>query len=66
MLKSRMADHDGFIYNFDDLFAIAQQCWDSITLEEINREVAKMPIRYRLVLKERGGVICDFHHTPEE
>jgi len=66
ILKRKMAAWDGMVYNFDDLFAIAQQCWNRITLREINRQVEKMPIRYRQVHKEHGGIISDFHHTPEE
>lgn len=65
MLKSRMRHTEGMVTDFDELFAIAQKVWSGITLEEVNRQILKVPIRYKLVRKERGRTIADWHHTPE-
>lgn len=66
MLKSKMRNIKGVINDFDELFAIAQQCSEVITMEDVNKEVKKMPIRYRQLRTQRGRAISDWHHTPEK
>jgi hypothetical protein len=54
LLKNRIADIPGSGNSLDNLWAAAQQAWDSITDEEVAKHTSKMDARVREVKRAKG------------